>query len=98
MNAGMPSLTCMAAWPIGKWSEVNAESCIVSLNRHGPAANPGPGRPAPRGIRAQLCQFGPAGRGPDDRGREATEQRGGSIAGRLLVRADDLGQGAELLD
>ena len=42
MYAGMPSFTCIADWPIGKWSLVNAASCIVSLNRHGPAAKPGP--------------------------------------------------------
>ena len=28
---------------------LNAASCIVSLNRHGPAANPAPGRSAARG-------------------------------------------------
>ena len=49
MYAGMPSLICIAAWPSGKWSDVKAASCIVSLNRHGPAANPGPGRSAARG-------------------------------------------------
>jgi hypothetical protein len=31
----------IADWPIGKWSLVNAASCMVSLNRHGPAAKPG---------------------------------------------------------
>ena len=41
MYAGMPSLICIAAWPSGKWSDVKAASCIVSLNRHGPAAKPG---------------------------------------------------------
>ena len=66
MYAGRPSLTCIADWPIGKWSAVNAASCIVSLNRHGPAANPGPGRswpPAgsPRGSRrGRSCSRRPA--------------------------------------
>ena len=34
-------LTCIADWPIGKWSLVNAASCIVSLKRHGPGGEAG---------------------------------------------------------
>ena len=33
----------MLAWPSVKLLLLNAASCIVSLNRHGPAANPGAG-------------------------------------------------------
>ncbi len=51
-------MTCIAAWPSGKWSVVNADSCIVSLNRHGPAAKPGPGQV--RGARVVLAD------GPQD--------------------------------
>ena len=39
----------IAAWPSVKLLLLNAASCMVSLNRHGPAANPAPGMSAARG-------------------------------------------------
>ena len=47
--SGRPSFTIMLAWPSVKLLLLNAASCIVSLNRHGPAANPAPGMSAARG-------------------------------------------------
>ena len=47
--SGRPSLTAIAAWPSGKLLWLNAASCIVSLNRHGPAAKPAAGMSAARG-------------------------------------------------
>ena len=46
---GSPSLISIAAWPRKNWLLLKADSCIVSLNRHGPAANPGAGMCAARG-------------------------------------------------
>ena len=47
--SGRPSFTIMLAWPSVKLLLLNAASCIVSLNRHGPAAKPAPGMSAARG-------------------------------------------------
>src|SRR5579864_6978443 len=44
--SGRPSLTAIAACPSGKLLWLKAASCIVSLNRHGPAANPAAGMSA----------------------------------------------------
>ena len=41
----------MAAWPSMKLLLLKAASCMVSFKRHGPAANPAPGRSAARGSR-----------------------------------------------
>ena len=50
MKRGRPSLTSIAEWPSGKLPPVTDASCMVSLNRHGPAAKPAPGRSAARGY------------------------------------------------
>ena len=47
--SGRPSLMVIAVWPSAKLLLLNAASCIVSLNRHGPAAKPAPGMSAARG-------------------------------------------------
>ena len=39
-----PSFTSIAAWPIQKLLLAKAASRIVSLNKQGPAANPGDGK------------------------------------------------------
>src|SRR5690606_28455232 len=46
---GRPSLMSIAEWPSTKLFRLNAASCMVSLNRQGPAAKPGMGTSAARG-------------------------------------------------